>query len=194
VRLLKKMQNTFLKYLESLCKNLGRKEIFDLVIYGSSVKGKEKPQDLDLVLIFYDSPLSFRLDYAQKLKNEIKINKEVDLKTMNLREFFDAGFLARQGIILEGYAVIHKKSLAELFGFSGWALFSYTLKNLNHNEKTKFTYVLIGRNKEGMLKKVHGKSIGRGAVLIPIKDSLFFEDFLIKWNVKYSKKGALIEL
>ena len=71
-------------------------------------------------------------------------------------------------------------------------LFSYSLKKLNHNEKTKFTYSLIGRNSEGIVKKVKGESLGKGAVIVPIENGLIFEEFLEKWKLDYKRKNILV--
>jgi hypothetical protein len=63
---------------------------------------------------------------------------------------------------------------------------------LNNSKKTRFTYALIGRNSEGMAKKTKAKSIGKGAVMVPIEKSLEFEDFLKSWEINYEKKEMLL--
>jgi len=169
--------------------------VFDILIYGSAVKGKEKPRDTDILLVFLDKKLGERLAIAQKFKQVVKTKvKNPDVKTINLSELFESNFLARQGILVEGYSLLHKTSLSKRLGFEGYALFTYNLKNLNHNEKTKFTYSLIGRRGDGMVKNVKGKALGKGAVIIPIENSLIFEDFLKKWSLDYTGKKILVSL
>ena len=74
-------------------------------------------------------------------------------------------------------------------------MFSYTLSNLNHNQKTQFVYSLSGRGKEeGMVKKVEALVVGKGAFMVPIENTSMFEEFLEKWNLKYSKKNILVSL
>ena len=72
----------FLKLLTSESKKLKNKEIFDIVIYGSSVKGKRKINDIDIIFIFNNFPLEKRLEITQKFKS--KINHFLS----DLRHFF----------------------------------------------------------------------------------------------------------
>jgi len=191
------MQNDFLKYLESTSKKFGKeKEAWDIVLYGSSVKAKEIPNDVDLLIIFLEKKLDERMKVAQEFKEILRRNMKksvvFDIKTINLKEMFDKNFLARQGILVEGYSLIDSTFFAKKFGFEGFFLFTYGLKNLNHNEKTKFTYSLIGRKREGMLKLTSARYLGKGAVAVPAETSSIFEDFLKRWKVNYRENKILI--
>ncbi len=190
------MQRDYLNYLISECRKYAKKnDIIDIVLYGSSVKGKEEVRDIDILIIFKDKNLNERTNIAQNLKEILrkKIDK-IDIKTINLKEFFEKDFLARQGILIEGHSLVNNLPFAEKIGFKGYSLFTYNLKNLVHKEKTKFTYALIGRNNIGIIKQLDGTSLGRGAFLIPIKNSLIFEKFLEKWNINYNKKNILVAI
>src|SRR3989344_4495058 len=98
------IQNSLLSYLKSESKKFSNKDIFDIVIYGSCMMSKEEPGDVDIALIFFDKKLSERLKISQEFKNKIrsKINNP-DVRGINLSELFDTSFLARQGILTEGY-------------------------------------------------------------------------------------------
>ena len=188
------MQENSLKYLTLESKKFAQKrEIFDIVLYGSSVKGKEKPNDVDILILFEKMPLKERTEIAYEFKNLISKRYKIDVKTINLRELFEKEFLARQGILIEGYSLLHKEKFSDRLGFKGHSLFTYNLKNLNHNKKTKFTYALIGRRKErGILKQLNIIPYGKGVYEVPIENSLVFEEFLKKWDVNYNKKNILI--
>jgi len=188
------MSKNYLEFLELSCRKFQKKnkEILDIVVYGSFVKGKTNFRDIDLIIIFKDTNLKRRLQIAQELKFIIKKQIEnIDIKTMNFEDFFNTHFFARQSLLIEGISLLKNKSLAELMGFNGFSIFSYNLKNLNHNQKTKFTYALSGRNSEGILKSLGGTSLGRGAIKIPIKYSNEFENFLSKWNISYKRENIL---
>ncbi|MFH1181421.1 MAG: hypothetical protein V1702_00515 [Candidatus Woesearchaeota archaeon] len=187
-----KMLENLPKSLILSCRRIKNEEIFDIVAYGSSVKGKFKPKDIDVMLIFLHSPLRQRQEIVQQLKESTREVPSLDVRSMNFSEFFDSAFLARQGILTEGMSLIDGKPLAEKLGFKAVAIFTYGLKNLSHNEKTKFTYALIGRKSKGMVKLLEGKPLGRGAVEIPITKSAEFEEFLQRWKVNYKVKHALI--
>src|SRR3989344_5077212 len=100
------MQNNSLSFLKSESKKFVNKDIWDIVIYGSSVMSKEEPGDVDIVIIFKNKPLKERLEISQEFKTIIKKEiKNPDIKTINLMELFDSNFLARQGILTEGYSL-----------------------------------------------------------------------------------------
>ncbi len=188
------MQKNYLKHLISESKKFAqKKEIFDIVLYGSFVKGKEKPKDIDILILFEKTPLKERTEIAYEFKVLISKNHKIDVKTINLKELFEKEFLARQGVLIEGYSLLHKEKFSERFGFKGYSLFTYNLKNFDHNKKTRFIYALIGRRKEkGILKQLNIISCGKGVYEVPIENSLIFEEFLKKWNVEYHKKNILI--
>lgn len=188
------MPKDYLQFLQSNCKEFKKKnrDIYDIVIYGSFAKGNADFNDVDIIVLFNNVPLDSRLRKAQALKAILK--KEIpnlDVKTMNFDDFFNENFLARQSLLIEGLSAVKNKRLSELLGFSGFSIFTYNLKNLDHNKKTQFTYALSGRNSQGMLRLLGGKSLGRGAVQIPIANSSEFESFLTKWNIGYKIKNIL---
>lgn len=190
------MLKNYLKLLESNCKKFKTKykEIVDIILYGSLVKGKAAPRDIDIMVLFLEIPLKDRLEITQSLKNILKKHFEnVDVKSMNMLDFFDVSFLARQSILIEGISLIKNKPLSELLGFESFVIFTYNLSNLIQNEKIKFNYALNGRNKiKGVLQLSEGISLGKGVVQIPIKNSVSFEEFLQKWDVKFKKRNSLI--
>ncbi len=190
------MWKHYLKSLKLISRRFFRNEkLFDIILYGSVVKGKDEPRDIDIALIFLDAGIKERLEIAQKFKKNLPKGLKFDIQTLNAADFFDAGFFARHGILIEGYSLVSNKKFSEKLGFKGYSLFSYKLGNLDHNKKTLFIYSLSGRGEtEGMVKKVNGESIGRGAFFVPIENSLIFEQFLDKWRIKYLKRNILVQL
>jgi len=189
------MPENYLDFLILKSKAFSRKyAVFDIVIFGSAVKGKIEPEDIDVALIFNNESLEKRMQLSHEFKNILKSKvTKVHIESINLSDFFEVSFFARQGIIMEGHSLIHKTSLSKRLGFESFSLFSYTLKNLNLSKKTSFTYSLIGRNKIlGMIKKTNAKPLGKGAVIVPIENSIIFEEFMKRWNVNYTKKNILV--
>lgn len=190
------MLKSYLRLLESNCKKFKIKyrEIVDIILYGSLVKGKTAPRDIDIMILFLETPLKRRLELTQRLKSILKKHFEsIDVKSMNMLDFFDASFLARQNILIEGISLINNKPLSKLLGFESFVLFTYNLANLIQNEKIKFNYALNGRDKgKGVLQLSNGTSLGKGVVQIPIENSISFEEFLQRWNIKFKKRNCLI--
>ncbi len=183
------MLNTLKKHLESEKKD---KSIFDIVIYGSFVKGKTSAQDIDILVIFLQGDLRERLEKIQKIKNKLKkIEMKIDMKQILLQELFSSDFFARTGVLLEGISMFKHKTFSETLGFKAYSLFWYSLESLTHTQKVKFNYILAGRNTTGIIRNLHGERLTNGAIKIPIQYSLEFEEVLKANNIHYTKKDIL---
>jgi len=187
------MQKKFLKHLVSISKEFAKNhKIFDIILYGSIIKGKLNANDIDILIIFENEVLKKRTEISQELKEIFKRQFKTDIKTINLKEIFEMEFLARQGILTTGYSLLHNEEFAKRMGFKGFSIFTYNLKNMNHTEKTKFTYALIGRrDQNGIIKQINAIHLGKGVVKVPIKESILFEEFLSEWKINYNKKEIL---
>jgi predicted nucleotidyltransferase len=168
--------------------------IFDIVLYGSAVKGKEKPNDIDIAVIFRQGLLGNRLDTVQRIKRSIKMNINLDMKPILLEDLFKPEFFARSGIFHEGVSLFDGKKFANKIDFEGAALFVYDLKGKSHNEKVKFNYILSGRNSNGLIKLLGGKHVSPGVVEIPVGKSLEFREFLEKQNITFEENIILKKL
>jgi hypothetical protein len=137
---------------------------------------------------YFDLPYELRKSLERE---ELK----VDIKGILIEELFDPKFLARQNLLIEGLSLIKNDLLSERFGFKSYSLFAYSLKNLSHNEKTKFQYAFKGRRSEkGVLEGLNGITVGMGSVLIPIENSEKFKEFLDKWKIGYEEwRGIFIK-
>jgi len=184
------MQKKLKKYLESEKRN---KKIFDIVVYGSSVKGKSIPKDIDILVIFLEGKLRERLDITQKIKFKIKsLAKNIDVQQILLKDLFSANFLARTGILLEGISIFRNKKFSEILGFRAFTLFWYSLERLTHTQKVKFNYIMAGRGSlKGMIKELNAERLVNGAIKVPIENSLEFEEILKNNNIIYKKKDFL---
>jgi len=186
------MLNTLRKYLESEKQD---KAIFDIIIYGSAVKGKEFARDIDILVIFLEGTLRQRLDKIQDIKMRLKksIKEDIDIKQIILKDLFSPSFFARTGVLLEGISVFSNKSFSETLGFRSFTLFCYKLKDLTHTQKVKFNYILAGRGTKGIISELEGERLVNGAIKIPIRNSIIFEDILKTNNITYRKKNILEE-
>jgi len=185
--------------LKNLKKQLGSekdKAIFDIVIYGSIVKGKEDARDIDILVIFLEGSLKERLNKLQEIKSrlkDMKIEAELDMKQILLKELFSSSFLARTGILLEGISIFTNKKFCETLGFKSFTLFWYSLTGLTHLEKVKFNYIFAGRNTKGVIEEVNGQRLVNGAIKVPIENSAIIEGILKTNKIQYHKKNILEE-
>lgn len=170
------------------------KEIWDIIIYGSSARGNQKARDVDIAIILKDkTKLEKKLQLAQKLKTKLKqINKQFDVKTVDIADFLDKTFMARQAILAEGYSVMNKSYISGLLGFKPYSLFTYSMGKLNNSQKKMFHYALKGRRgQEGLLKKLKAESIGKGVIKIPLENTQELKDVLQKHKIAFETKIIL---
>ncbi len=188
----------YLKYLKLESKKFQKnKEIFDIILYGSYIKGKRKPNDIDILIIFKETPLKTQLEKVQEFKNKIisKINEDkLDIKSINLKDLFDKTILSRQGVLTEGFSLIDNHPFSKKLGFTGKSLISYNLSNLSNSNKTKFLFSLSGRrNEKGLIEKFNMKKLGKSVLLCPIEKTELIREFLEKWEVKFEIKNILVQ-
>nr|WP_237705120.1 nucleotidyltransferase domain-containing protein [Thermococcus zilligii] len=187
------LRNAVRTFLES------HEEVFDVVLYGSTVLGKERPNDLDLMILTRKKlpPLQLR-ELILQLKGALSTiipREKLDIKAISLEELFDPNNLASLGLLIEGYSLRHGKNLAELVNGKAYALFRFTLGGLPRKERVRFQYALKGRDmKSGLLKELNGEQWGAWVIVVPIQHTYRFREFLELWGIKYEAftilKGA----
>jgi len=108
-----------------------KENIFDIVVFGSLVKGKPSPRDIDLLVIFLQGALRERLDLIQEIRNKLKskFDLNIDIKPALLKDLFSSEFLARTGILLEGYSISQNRKFCQTLGFNSYTIFWYDLKS-----------------------------------------------------------------
>ena len=169
-----------------------KEEILDIVIFGSSVKGKEKPRDIDLFVI-YKTKVNSELSY--KIKKEFEIlGFEIDLVAKNYSGLFDSSFIARESYLSEGYSLLNKKFIADGFGYKPMILFRYDIKSFNKSQRMRFYYSLYGRNTEGMLKKLRLYKFSERIIISPVEESERVKDYLNSWKIQYIEIPILIPI
>ncbi|RMD66331.1 hypothetical protein D6833_01595, partial [Candidatus Parcubacteria bacterium] len=88
------------------------RNVFDVVIYGSVVRGEEA-NDIDIAIIITDKlQLKEKLERAQRFR---AAHPELPLQVqiVTLQDLENPSFLARQGILAEGVSLKTGKPLAE---------------------------------------------------------------------------------
>ena len=148
----------------------------DIIIFGSFVKGGGNPKDIDIAFIVKERDIKL----VPLIKKELAINKaHLDFIT------FDDVYSSHLFISLlnEGYSIKKDDFLRNILKIEPMKLYSYDLKHLNKSKKTLFGIAL-----KKSLKKIKGEKVSTGAVLIPINQTSYFEDFLDVWEMKYKTK------
>src|SRR3989344_3542968 len=179
-----------MKKLKVNLKNFLRKEnyLVDLILFGSALKGKAKPGDVDLIALFRGSDPEKIEDILYKIRKSGEgLGLDLHVEPIIVDSMFDQKvypLLLHEGFSIRSSEFIHKK-----LNLQPLVLITYTLENKKASDKVRFSYALYGRKKgEGLLRSLKGKEVGRGSILIPIDKQGIIRHFFKQWEVKYKEK------
>lgn len=150
--------------------------IEDVIIFGSFLKGRDKPKDIDLAFIVKEK----NLELIPLIKKNLGIDN-VHLEFINIKDIYSTKLFLN--LLNEGYSVKYNKFLRDILNIHPMKMYTYDLKHLNKSKKTLFG-IALKKN----LRRINGEKIGIGSVLIPINQTSYFEDFLEIWGLKYKTK------
>jgi len=173
------LKNTkFLAEINSFYKQ-NEKEIIDIILFGSAVRGKERPADADILVVYN---LKANLDLSYNLKKELSSFGKIEIISKAYFQLFEPSFLAREAILGEGYSLVQKKSILEGLGYSSFILFLYNLENMTKTKRMQFYYSLYGRAvKGGVLKELESYKLSERVILTPVKNAEKMKEYLGKW-------------
>lgn len=164
------------KSLKQLLKEY--KEIEDLIVFGSVVRDKFNPQDVDIAVVVSKKNVALVGEVKEKIKN-------ADVELVTPAEIYQS----RLGLMLisEGFSIKNNQYLKEMMGIKPQKIYVYEIRHLPQTKK-----VLFGRGLNHIIKTVKAVKLGAGSVMVPIESSGSFEDFLNTWGLKYKGKEYLV--
>ena len=170
-----------LKELSEIKNKLGKvlndKEVHDVIIFGSFIKGKTKPEDIDIAII------------SDREKFKIK---GFHISVISINDFFKPVGLINT-LLREGYSLIRNKSFSEVYGFKNQCLFKYELSDLPASKKVQVVNFLRGRRDEkGLVLEKGGEWISNQVFLCPVLSDFIFDGFFINSKVKFKKYYVLM--
>ena len=174
------MNSKILPQIKNKLKDLLKdKEILDVLMFGSLIKGKIFPRDIDVALI-----------------TNKNINPRIEgfhISIIKPNEFFSNQPTLANTLLREGYSLKYKKFLAELLNFQNKILFIYELSSKTASKKVKIVNILRGRAmQEGMVKKNKGEWLANQVFTIPIEAGYLFEQFFLNFSIKFKKYFILM--
>lgn len=183
---LKKKQKLF----DGMGKFLKRAEVEDIFVFGSFVKGKDNPEDIDICLSMAESGSALAEEIAAYL------GKEAGLIAHFTRTRFALMLTDRElwkSIIHEGYSIRHREFVAKLMGMDPLVLAEYSPKG-TPSQKQIFSHAMNGTGgRESFLKDIHAKRIGRGVMVVPDEFVEKARSFLDTWKADYNFKRIYAE-
>ena len=181
------MRSERLKGLQNLSRKVcnSEKSVFDVVLFGSSIKDKSRPGDIDICLIFSVGVKQTEIGRIAALFRGCHVEH------LTLSELYKEPLW--QTILHEGYSLNQGKFMHEILGFRSNVLFTYNLENLSPVKKSMFSHAMFGRDgASGILGQSKGRVLGRGAIMAPVEGSERVREFLETWGVEYSVMKALV--
>ena len=167
-----------------------KKEIIDIVVFGSFVKGKILPKDVDICIVFREN---INENFSRKVEDSLGKKLKVHISSLLIDNFFSKPHSLAKTLLKEGISLINKQSLSENLGFSQNVLYAYSLKNKKQTDKTKIVYVLKGRNKkQGFVSASGGRWLADNCFIVPVNADNEIIKILNKWQVKYERQNVLI--
>ena len=169
-------------------------KILDIVLFGSAVKGKERPGDIDILVVYKLKKED--LETSQALGAVLKkegFNVSITSKTYGA--LFDASFLAREAYLSEAYSFVTGKFVAEGLGYGSFVLFRYELKGMSKSDRMRFYYSIYGRQKEGgVLRQLGARKFSGTIISVPTQNSEQAREFFEHWKISCVEIPVLIPL
>ncbi len=166
--------------------------LLDIILFGSFIKGKEKPSDIDILILYKDKKNIEKSHELRKILEKKGYNADITNKTY--LEIFEESFKVHGDILSEGYSVINNKFLSESLGYISFILFKYELKGFTKSNRMRFYYSLSGRNKKdtGILKDLNALKFSDTVLLCPIENAEKMKEYFDYWKIKYIEFPIMI--
>jgi len=187
---MQKLEFQQIQKLRNILKNKIAGNIIDIFIIGSGIKNKLMPRDFDLIVFFMEKNLK---DVEEKL---FDIKESTKIQDLHVEPLFADEILEEQiifTILHEGFSIKKNKFLYEITKLGSYSIFSFNLENLSKIDKVRFAQTLYGRNKDGLLYKEKGISLGQGSFMIEIEKEEIFKELMKKWKANYQYKRAFVK-
>lgn len=162
------------------------KEIIEIIIFGSAIKGKLVPRDIDLALIVSKEP-------SKELLKKINSIIGFHISIIKVKEFFVNPPSIVHTLIREGYSLKSKKFIAENFRFLNRVMYNYSLTSLSASDKVRLVNILRGKRREkGIVKSNSGKWIANQVFIAPLNTEKIFDELFNNFKIKFNKNYILI--
>lgn len=180
------MKSNLLLIRNKLRNLLFNEEVIEIFVFGSSIKGKAIPKDIDIAILTYKNP---SLEFQKKISKIIGFH----ISVLTAKEFFINPPSIAHTLIREGYGLKNKKFLAESYRFSNKILFSYSVASFPSSIKVKIVNILRGKKGEkGIVEFYGGEWIANQVFSVPMESEKIFDEFFDKFSVKFKKSYILI--
>ncbi|MBI5797498.1 nucleotidyltransferase domain-containing protein [Candidatus Woesearchaeota archaeon] len=143
-----------------------KKEVVDILFFGSYAKGRLFPKDIDIAV------LENGVNRSSFKKEILSLVSHADVQFISLQDYDKSLWLT---LLQEGFSLKHQKYLYQLYHVQPSVLYTYSLLSLRPSQKVMFARAI---------KQFKGiERLSNHVVLVPISISSQFTDFLKHWNI-----------
>jgi predicted nucleotidyltransferase len=157
---------------------LNDREVLDVILFGSVMKGKLNPSDIDVAIVS---------------EKELKEIEGFHISFLTPKDFFVNVPSLVNTLFREGYSLKNDCNFSEVCGFKSSCLFVYHLSGLSASKKVTLVNFLRGnKNMKGLVSENGGEWISQGCFSCSIDLDYLFDQFFITQKVKFRKYYLLI--
>lgn len=163
---------------KELKKYIEDKNVLDVILFGSFVKGKQNPSDIDIAIISEQEPIDLEDYHVSFIKPQEFFRKIPSLITT---------------LFKEGYSLKTDQYFSEKYGFRNKTMFSYELSGISDSSKVKIVNFLRGAKKsKGIVEENGGEWLTSGVFFCQISNDYLFEQYFLNNKIKFKKYNLLI--
>lgn len=171
------------KYIEPLLDD----SIVDVFLFGSYVKNKSNPSDIDICIVFKDKIGLNKVHLFEETLSQNNINSHISFLTVS--QFFTKMHALSRTQMFEGISLINGESMAERYGLKSLTMYSYNLNSLSSSDKVRFVYFIRGRNKKkGIIAQLNGKFLSKSCFVVPVQYDAEILQALEQWNIEFTRQ------
>ena len=171
------MSSKILLLIKNKLKNyLKDKEILDIIVFGSAIKGKTLHRDIDIAIIT-NKKIAIEGFHVSLLKPE---------------EFFINPPRIIHTLFREGFSLKKNKFFSDIYNFSNKVLFKYELTKLSPSKKVMVVNILRGKNERGVVEENNGEWLANQVFFAPVENEYIFERLFVNFGIKFKKFYVLI--
>ena len=116
-----KSSEVFLK----LKKTIEKYDLEDIIVFGSFVKGKTIPRDIDVCLIFKEN---ISLNVVRDV--QLRLGDNFHVSSLSIDNFFDKKHNLSQTLLFEGISAKSGKRLSEIYSTDSYGLYYYDISDM----------------------------------------------------------------
>lgn len=174
--------------LKNKWKKNWKDEVADIFLFGSALKGKSNPNDIDICFVFKD-----KINLSIIKEAELLLSDKFHLSSLLAEDFIKEVHSLSRTILLEGKSLLSGKKMAENYKLTPRLLYCYDLSTEPASKKVRFVNLMRGRRgEEGIVARNLGEFISSSAFLMPIEKDKEIQEILDFWKIKYTRRKLLL--